>query len=470
MASSLLLGDDVDAARSRRAPPAASGSGAAPCRTSRMSKTERPCSRSVAAAVDRHRHLVLARAGDAPERHVAAHAVAALGCAGGLHRVEVAADRREPPGVDAPLQLAVLQRVARAQLLDGELEVGRGRATVGSTRPPPSTSSSSHPSQPVGLGADGVEARGGVDDHPRPRRVDAVPGHRVYISRSGGSAGGRAAALRTTRPDDHGRTTATTSLRDRHQRSSRLVHTGWPQLGASSSRTSSTTASTTADASATTGLRPMPSSSTAGSQPTTSTRPTLAAEAGEQAEHGGGAHRVGVEHRRRRGRSAGSTSSDGHGARRLAHRQGVDQHEHVVAVEQLVGEVDAADAVLAHASTPVGHGRGRPREAAGDLDAEAVVAEEHVADAGHEDPHRAPPRRGRSSRSGPVRRRSSAAGSSSSVTARCSLAVHVVEHAGHGGRLAGEEQVVGVGPRGWGAAPPGVPRPTGRPADRRRCR
>ena len=41
--------------------------------------------------------------------------------------------------------------------------------------------------------------------------------------------------------------------------------------------------------------------------------------------------------------------------RRLAHRDGIDQHEHVVALEQLVGEMDAADAEVGDAH-PVGHG------------------------------------------------------------------------------------------------------------------
>ena len=96
----------------------------------------------------------------------------------------------------------------------------------------------------------------------------------------------------------------------------------------------------------------------------------------------------------------------------------------VVAVEQLVGEVDAADAEV---GDPHAVGHRRARRAVGDLDAEAVVAEEDVADPGDEHPrsrrrsHRtARPRRGGRTGSGPATRAASVAGSSSTVTATCS--------------------------------------------------
>ena len=50
---------------------------------------------------------------------------------------------------------------------------------------------------------------------------------------------------------------------------------------------------------------------------------------------------------------------DGDGAGRLAHRHGVDEDEGVVAVEQLVGEVDAADAEVGDPDA-VGQRHGRP--------------------------------------------------------------------------------------------------------------
>src|SRR5947207_2275190 len=64
--------------------------------------------------------------------------------------------------------------------------------------------------------------------------------------------------------------------------------------------------------------------------------------------------------------------------------RGVDQEGGVVAVEQLVGEVDAPDAVVDDLDA-LGYRRAG-QEAAGDLGAEPVVALEDVADAGHEDP------------------------------------------------------------------------------------
>ena len=59
----------------------------------------------------------------------------------------------------------------------------------------------------------------------------------------------------------------------------------------------------------------------------------------------------------------------------FAHRHGVDQHQRVVSLEQLVGEVDTTNAVVREAE-PLRH-----------LDTEAVVTQEDVADAGHERPH-----------------------------------------------------------------------------------
>jgi hypothetical protein len=71
-------------------------------------------------------------------------------------------------------------------------------------------------------------------------------------------------------------------------------------------------------------------------------------------------------------------------ARVAAAGHGVDEHEHVVAVEELVGQVHAADAGVDELDV-----RGQlPLAQRGDhRDAEAVVGEERVADPGHEDLH-----------------------------------------------------------------------------------
>ena len=61
----------------------------------------------------------------------------------------------------------------------------------------------------------------------------------------------------------------------------------------------------------------------------------------------------------------------------------VDDHQRVVAVEQVVGEMHAADPVV---DDPHPGSAGRAAaEPANDLGTEAVVAEEDVADAGYQD-------------------------------------------------------------------------------------
>ena len=140
---------------------------------------------------------------------------------------------------------------------------------------------------------------------------------------------------------------------------------------------------------------------------------------------------------------------DGDRARRFAHRHGVDQHERVVAVEQLVGEVHAADAEVGH---PHAVGQRPRRQAVGHLDAEAVVAEEDVADAGDEHGSSASPHGDAAARS--RRGGSTGSGRASERLGRgvvvdgdgdVQLAVDVVEHAGDRGDQAGEEHVVRVG-------------------------
>ena len=69
-------------------------------------------------------------------------------------------------------------------------------------------------------------------------------------------------------------------------------------------------------------------------------------------------------------------------ARAPAVGQRVDEHQRVAAVEQVVGQVHAADAVV---DDPHSRVVGRAGHMAHHLGAEAVVAEEDVADAGHQD-------------------------------------------------------------------------------------
>ena len=82
-----------------------------------------------------------------------------------------------------------------------------------------------------------------------------------------------------------------------------------------------------------------------------------------------------------------SGREDGERARGLAARQRVDEDEPVPGVEQLVCEVDPADAEVASGDAV---GQLAVREPADDLAAEAVVAQEDVADAGDERPGHRP--------------------------------------------------------------------------------
>src|SRR5689334_15235161 len=83
-------------------------------------------------------------------------------------------------------------------------------------------------------------------------------------------------------------------------------------------------------------------------------------------------------------------------ARRAGARRSVDQNRELVAVRELVGEIESANAEVSNGDP------GRQRlfgERAGDGAAEAVVAEEDVADAGHEHVHSGPAVSGASSSS-----------------------------------------------------------------------
>ena len=80
--------------------------------------------------------------------------------------------------------------------------------------------------------------------------------------------------------------------------------------------------------------------------------------------------------------SSGPTLDDGDGADRAPVGQRVDHHQRVPGLEQVVGEVQAADAVVDH---PDAVGPGLGGQPADDLAAEPVVGPEHVPDAGDED-------------------------------------------------------------------------------------
>ncbi len=72
---------------------------------------------------------------------------------------------------------------------------------------------------------------------------------------------------------------------------------------------------------------------------------------------------------------------DVQGARRPAVGQGVDEHQRVAAVEQVVGQVHASDSVIHHSDS-------QARDMFGyvphHLGSESVVAEEDVADTGYQ--------------------------------------------------------------------------------------
>ena len=120
----------------------------------------------------------------------------------------------------------------------------------------------------------------------------------------------------------------------------------------------------------------------------------------------------------------------------------------VVAVEQLVGEVDAADAEVGdpHAcrmapARRAGRATSTPNPSSPKKMLPIPATSTLIG------PRSIPPRsrRGGSRGSDPATPSASVAGSSSRVTAMCCSTVDVAEHAGDGGRLAGEEDVVGVG-------------------------
>ena len=88
------------------------------------------------------------------------------------------------------------------------------------------------------------------------------------------------------------------------------------------------------------------------------------------------------------------------GAPPRVHR--VDDDDEVVRLEQLVGQVDAADAEVADLDARPATAAGQPLH---DLDAEAVVAFEDVAEPGHQDAHHASTRIGSTSSGAKYRKR-----------------------------------------------------------------
>ena len=111
----------------------------------------------------------------------------------------------------------------------------------------------------------------------------------------------------------------------------------------------------------------------------------LAAQSGEHVEHHGRAHAVRVEGGRRivTAVELGDLGLEqGHGARRLAHRHRVDEHER--RRSRRAARRRGARRGCRSPRRARRRGRRAAAQSAGDLDAEAVVAQEDVADAGHE--------------------------------------------------------------------------------------
>src|SRR5438270_607197 len=108
----------------------------------------------------------------------------------------------------------------------------------------------------------------------------------------------------------------------------------------------------------------------------------LLAHAPDEVEDRGRGHRVRLDLGCRPVAGAGVRLDDEESARLGPAGDGVDEDHHPALLEQRVGEVEAADAEVDDAH-PVG--LGPAQESLDDLDAEGVVAEEDVADAGDED-------------------------------------------------------------------------------------
>ncbi len=230
-------------------------------------------------------------------------------------------------------------------------------------------------------------------------------------------------------------------------------------------------------------LRPMPSSTVSGSQATTSTRRHLPAERPRAcARIDAGFHAVRVDERTRTARHAAAGArqaalvdlEQGDRARRVPAGRRVDEHEHVVAVEQLVGEVHAADAVVGDLDAV---GAGSAGQLPHDLDAEPVVAagrccrRPRPASGSSLGLRRRPPSTGSTSSGAKYRYRpcqrwiSASSASSSGVTPEVLLAVDVEEDGLDRRRAAAQEQVLGVRvPRAPGAAVTRDPRATRTPS------
>ena len=204
-------------------------------------------------------------------------------------------------------------------------------------------------------------------------------------------------------------------------------------------------------AAATGGDRPMPSSTMAGWQPTTRTLATSPPRPASMPSTDGGAHRVGIDRRSGRRLGVGDLGLDAAPGcpaarpsarhRRARARRSPRAARRRGARRGCRSPRRARRRAWADASQPVG-----------DFDAEAVVAEEDVADAGDEDLHRL----ASAVRSGidllgmeveerPCHSKISAAGSSSRVTATCSLPSTSLKTPATVAPSTGEEHVVGVG-------------------------
>ena len=149
--------------------------------------------------------------------------------------------------------------------------------------------------------------------------------------------------------------------------------------GSTSSRTVRTASSTAA---ATGGVRPIPSPVSATWQPTTRVRAgRLPPRAASEASTVAGSMPCASTCRPVRD-VVGSDVDHRDGTDGAAVGQRVDQHQHVPRLEQVVGQVQAADPVVGHPDAARPRLGGQPPD---DLAPEAVVGAEHVPDAGDQD-------------------------------------------------------------------------------------
>ena len=187
-------------ARRPPARPSASGSAVAPCRSRGCRTSTDP--RAGSCVVDARARSSRPRSVRVTPRNVdvAAHLVAAVAspsapCSVSRRRSSETAGRR--CGCCSSRSSSRLPDESRSTGSD-KLPAG-GRAEVDRARRRRQHVEVEAALEPVGLGVDGVQARAGVDPHPRPLGDDPVAGHDATSSGAGGS-GDRVDRTRTHRP------------------------------------------------------------------------------------------------------------------------------------------------------------------------------------------------------------------------------------------------------------------------------